>query len=244
MSQHNQRVKPKIWAIVPAAGSGTRFGSDLPKQYHSLAGEEVILRTLRLLSVVTRVSGITVGVAAHDPVWAGLLPRLPERVSSFEGGQTRSETVLNGLSKLIRQGREADWVLVHDSVRPCVRVQDINRLIDETGFCSPGGLLATPVSDTLKAVSPGHQVTGSVPRESLWRAQTPQLFPVGLLHEGLTKACAENFDCTDDAQALERLGLKPSVISGSSLNLKITRDSDLALAQAILDMQEELPCSE
>ena len=244
MSQHNQRVKPKIWAIVPAAGSGTRFGSDLPKQYHSLAGEEVILRTLRLLSVVTRVSGITVGVAANDPVWAGLLPRLPERVSSFEGGQTRSETVLNGLSELIRKGREADWVLVHDSVRPCVRVQDINRLIDETGFCSPGGLLATPVSDTLKAVSPVHQVTGSVPRESLWRAQTPQFFPVGLLHEGLTKACAENFDCTDDAQALERLGLKPSVISGSSLNLKITRDSDLALAQAILDMQEELPCSE
>ena len=152
--------------------------------------------------------------------------------------------MLNGLSELIRQGREADWVLVHDSVRPCVRVQDINRLIDETGFCSPGGLLATPVSDTLKAVSPGHEVTGSVSRESLWRAQTPQFFPVGLLHEGLTKARAENFDCTDDAQALERLGLKPRVISGSSLNLKITRDSDLPLAQAILEMQEELPCSE
>ena len=237
-------MKPKIWAIVPAAGSGTRFGSDLPKQYHCLAGEEVILRTLRLLSAVTRVSGISVGVAANDPVWAGLLPRLPERVSSFEGGQTRSETVLNGLSELIRQGKEADWVLVHDSVRPCVRVQDINRLIDETVFRSPGGLLATPVSDTLKTVLPSHEVTGSVSRESLWCAQTPQFFPVGLLHKGLTKACVENLDCTDDAQALERLGLKPRVISGSSLNLKITHDSDLALAQAILDMQEELPCSE
>ena len=83
-----------------------------------------------------------------------------------------------------------------------------------------------------------------MPRESLWRAQTPQFFPVGLLHEGLTKTCAENYDCTDDTQALERLGLKPRVILGSSLNLKITHDSDLALAQAILDMQEELPCFE
>ena len=237
-------MKPKIWAIVPAAGSGTRFGNDLPKQYHSLAGEEVILRTLRLLTAVTRVSGISVGVAANDPVWAGLLPRLPERVWSFEGGQTRSETVLNGLSELVRKGKEADWVLVHDSVRPCVRLQDINRLIDETGLRSPGGLLAAPVSDSLKAVSPSHEVTGSVSRESLWRAQTPQFFPVGLLYEGLTKACAENFDCTDDAQALERLGLKPRVISGSSLNLKITRDSDLPLAQGILDLQEELACSE
>ena len=184
------------------------------------------------------------GVAADDPVWEGLLPRLPERVWSYKGGQTRSETVLRGLSDLARKGRETDWVLVHDSVRPCVRVQDIDRLIDETGFRSPGGLLASPVSDTLKAVSPGHEVTGTVARKSLWRAQTPQFFPVELLYEGLTRACAENLDCTDDAQALEYLGLKPRVVSGSSDNLKITRESDLPLAKAILDMQEQLPCSE
>ena len=237
-------MKPKIWAIVPAAGSGTRFGSGLPKQYHCLAGEEVILRTLRLLTAVKRISGVGVGVAADDPVWEGLLPRLPERVWSYKGGQTRSETVLRGLSDLARKGRETDWVLVHDSVRPCVRVQDVNRLIDETGFRSPGGLLASPVSDTLKAVSSSHEVTGTVARKSLWRAQTPQFFPVGLLYEGLTRACAENLDCTDDAQALEYLGLKPRVVSGSSDNLKITRESDLPLAKAILDMQEQLPCSE
>ena len=237
-------MKPRIWAIVPAAGVGTRFGSGLPKQYHCLAGEEVILRTLRLLAAVPRISGIGVGLAADDPVWAGLLPRLPERVWSYKGGQTRSETVLNGLSELVRQGRETDWALVHDSVRPCVHVQDINRLIDETGFRSPGGLLATPVNDTLKGVSPSHEVTRTVSRESLWRAQTPQLFPVGLLHEGLSKVCVENLDCTDDAQALEYLGLKPRVILCSSHNLKITRESDLPLARAILDLQEQLPCSE
>lgn len=237
-------MKPRIWAIVPAAGAGTRFGSDLPKQYHRLAGEEVILRTLRLLTEVTRVSGIGVGLADDDSAWASLLPRLPEGVWSYKGGQTRGETVFRGLSELIRQGREADWVLVHDSVRPCVQVQDINRLIDETGFRSPGGLLATPVSDTLKTVLPNREITQTVSRESLWRAQTPQFFPVDLLHEGLSKAFAENLHCTDDAQALEYLGLSPRVVLGSSYNLKITRDSDLSLAEAILDLQEQLPCSE
>ena len=125
-----------------------------------------------------------------------------------------------------------------------MRVQDINQLIDETGFRSPGGLLATPVSDTLKTVLPNREITQTVSRESLWRAQTPQFFPVDLLHEGLSKALAENLDCTDDAQALEYLGLSPRVVLGSSYNLKITRDSDLSLAEAILDLQEQLPCSE
>jgi len=237
-------VKTRIWAIVPAAGTGTRFGSDLPKQYHTLNGEEVILRTLRRLNAVTRISGIGVGLAVDDPAWPSIIPRLPGSVWSYEGGQNRSETVRNGLSELTRQGKEADWVLVHDSVRPCVEVADINRLIDEIDFRFPGGLLATPVSDTLKAATRQSEVTQTVSRGSLWRAQTPQLFPVALLQEGLNKAGAENLECTDDAQAVEYLGLHPRIVAGSSHNLKITSGSDLSLAGAILDLQERVPCSE
>ena len=237
-------MKSRIWAIVPAAGAGTRFGSDLPKQYHTLAGEEVILRTLRRLNAVTRISGIGVGLAVDDPVWSSIVPRLPDSVWSYEGGQNRSETVRNGLSELTRQGREADWVLVHDSVRPCVEVADINRLIDEIDFRFPGGFLATPVSDTLKTATRQSEVTQTVSRESLWYAQTPQLFPVALLQEGLNKAGAKNLECTDDAQAVEYLGLHPRIVAGSSHNLKITSGSDLSLASAILGLQERTPCSE
>ena len=237
-------MKSRIWAIVPAAGAGTRFGSDLPKQYHTLAGEEVILQTLRRLNAVTRISGIGVGLAVDDPNWPSIVPRLPGSVWSYEGGQNRSETVRNGLSELTRQGREADWVLVHDSVRPCVEAADINRLIDEIDFRFPGGLLATPVSDTLKVATRQSEVTQTVSRGSLWRAQTPQLFPVALLLEGLNKVGAENLECTDDAQAVEYLGLHPRIVAGSSRNLKITSGSDLSLAGAILNLQERVPCSE
>ena len=125
-----------------------------------------------------------------------------------------------------------------------MEVADINRLIDEIDFRFPGGLLATPVSDTLKTATRQSEVTQTVSRESLWYAQTPQLFPVALLQEGLNKAGAKNLECTDDAQAVEYLGLHPRIVSGSSQNLKITSGSDLSLASAILDLQERTPCSE
>jgi len=204
----------------------------------------VILRTLRRLNAVTRISGIGVGLAVDDPAWSSIVSRLPDSVWSYEGGQNRSETVRNGLSELTRRGKEADWVLVHDSVRPCVEVEEMNRLIDEIDFRSPGGLLATPVSDTLKAATRQSEVTQTVSRDNLWQAQTPQLFPVALLQEALNKAGAENLKITDDAQAVEYLGLQPRIVAGSSHNLKITTGSDLSLAGAILDLQERVPCSE
>tara|TARA_Y100000588_G_scaffold348514_1_gene398128 strand:- start:1044 stop:1406 length:363 start_codon:yes stop_codon:yes gene_type:complete len=120
----------------------------------------------------------------------------------------------------------------------------MNRLIDEIDFRSPGGLLATPVSDTLKAATRQSEVTQTVSRDNLWQAQTPQLFPVALLQEALNKAGAENLKITDDAQAVEYLGLQPRIVAGSSHNLKITTGSDLSLAGAILDLQERVPCSE
>ena len=128
--------------------------------------------------------------------------------------------------------------------RPCVCAEDVNRLIDAVEFQHPGGLLASPVNDTLKSADEGAQVTQTLPRANLWRAQTPQLFPVRLLQEALTQAGKQKRECTDDAQAIEQLGLRPKLVVCADHNLKITHQSDLALARAILLQQESNTCSE
>jgi len=236
-------VNKRIWAIVPAAGIGARFGSDLPKQYYELAAIPIILRTLQRLDAVSRVSGIGVGIAAHDDAWAGLASDLSESIWSFPGGSTRLETVSNGLKELVNRGEGDAWALVHDAVRPCVCVEDVDRLIDAVDFEPPGGLLASQVSDTVKSVDAAAEVTQTVPRANLWRAQTPQLFPIGLLQEALTQAINQRRECTDDAQAIEQLGLRPKIVPCADHNLKITQRSDLVLAQAILSQQESTACS-
>jgi|TARA_Y100000310_G_scaffold199512_1_gene199481 2-C-methyl-D-erythritol 4-phosphate cytidylyltransferase len=236
-------VNTKIWAIVAAAGVGARFSSGLPKQYCELAGTPIIVRTLRRLAEVARVAGIGVGIAPGDSAWAGLTAALPPSVWSFTGGATRSETVQNGLAELMKRGEGDAWVLVHDAARPCVQAEDINRLIDAVNYEAPGGLLATLISDTVKSVDDTLRVAKTVPRANLWRAQTPQLFPVDLLHRALTQCCERQRECTDDAQAIEHLGMQPSIVPCAGHNLKITRRSDLALATAILQEQESNACS-
>ena len=237
-------MNTNIWAIVPAAGIGRRFGSELPKQYYELGAKPVIIRTLQRLTGVDRISGIGVGLSPDDTTWGRIAPDLPEMVWSFAGGSTRSETVSNGLDELVSRGEGDAWVLVHDAVRPCVCAEDVNRLIDAVEFQHPGGLLASPVNDTLKSADEGAQVTQTLPRANLWRAQTPQLFPVRLLQEALIQAGKQKRECTDDAQAIEQLGLRPKLVVCADHNLKITHRSDLALARAILLQQESNTCSE
>ena len=237
-------MNTNIWAIVPAAGKGRRFGSELPKQYYELGAKPVIIRTLQRLTGVDRISGIGVGLSPDDTTWGRIAPDLPEMVWSFAGGSTRSETVSNGLNELVSRGEGDAWVLVHDAVRPCVCAEDVNRLIDAVEFQHPGGLLASPVHDTLKSADGRAQVTQTLPRANLWRAQTPQLFPVRLLQEALIQAGKQKRECTDDAQAIEQLGLRPKLVVCADHNLKITHQSDLALARAILLQQESNTCSE
>ena len=236
-------MNTKIWAIVPAAGIGIRFGSEMPKQYYELAAKPIIIRTLQRLGDVGRISGIGVGISPHDAAWARVTSGLSEAVWSFVGGSTRLETVSNGLDELVSRGEGSAWVLIHDAVRPCVCAEDVNRLIDAVDFQPPGGLLASPVNDTLKSADEAAQVTQTVPRANLWRAQTPQLFPVRLLQEALIQAGNQKLECTDDAQAIEHMGLRPKIIACADHNLKITQRSDLALACAILSQQESNACS-
>ncbi len=226
---------PPFWFVVPAAGTGRRFGTDLPKQYATVAGKTVIEHTLeRLLALQPR--GLVVAVAPGDTLWRSLeLSRHP-LVHTVEGGAERADSVRRALAALTDEARDGDWVLVHDVARPCVTRADIRKLIQATTG-GDGGLLAAPVSDTLKQVGADHQVDKTLDRSALWAAMTPQMFPFALLREALDKARADGWTPTDEAAAVEALGRAVRVVQGRRDNIKITLREDLAIAETILRWQ-------
>lgn len=225
---------PKLWAVVPAAGIGARMAAELPKQYLPLAGATILEQTVAVLLRVTGIARLVVAVAAEDTRWQ-TLPGLTEpRVQITQGGASRAESVLAGLRAL--PADDKDWVLVHDAARPCVTRGDIEKLVQEVGEHTVGGILGCPVRDTMKRVSAG-SITATVAREQLWHALTPQLFRVGLLREALGAALAEGANITDEASALEWSGQSARMIAGRSDNLKITEPLDLALAEFTLQRQ-------
>ena len=239
----------KCWLIVPAAGSGSRFGGERPKQYASLAGRTVIEQTLaRLLAVETQ--ALVVAVNPDDHYWPSLDILKHPKIRVSAGGVARADSVYLSLQSIADEADEMDWVLVHDVARPCVRVADIRRLIETLSAHPVGGLLATPVSATLKRVgglqgptTSSLQTAGTVletvSREHLWAAATPQMFRFGLLMKAL-KGCRDGgVSPTDEAAAIERLGLQAEVVEGHSDNLKITHGADLALAEAVLAYQQQ-----
>lgn len=229
-----------IWAVVPAAGVGARMRSAVPKQYLALAGRPVILHTLERLCTHTRVQGVLVGLAAGDSRWADCAAacgRLPRFLGTYLGGETRGHTVLNGLKVLSLHARADDWVLVHDAVRPCVRHADIDKLVDTVLAGEQGGLLALPVTDTVKRAGEDGRVLETVAREGLWRALTPQLFRLGQLSAALEQALAGGHEITDEAAAMEAAGFRPRLVAGSPDNVKITLPADIALAELYLSRQ-------
>jgi 2-C-methyl-D-erythritol 4-phosphate cytidylyltransferase len=221
-----------IVAIVPAAGLGTRLGDARPKQYLDLNGLPMIHHTLAALAAVRRIARIFAVLAPGDQHWDQFDWRaLNGRVEVLRcGGAQRGETVLNALDSLSATLKPQDWVLVHDAARPCIRRELIDQFLDELEGDSVGGLLALPVSDTLKAADESQRVARTVPRESLWRAQTPQMFRAGLL----ARAMRAQPNATDEAQAIEALGHAPKLVAGDSANLKVTYASDLKLADILL----------
>ena len=222
------------WAVVPAAGHGSRFGGALPKQYTPLLGLPMLSWSLQSLLDDATVVGVMVAVAADDALWPNLPESSTERVYTCSGGSRRDLSVCNALQALAGRAAERDWVLVHDAARPCLRQADLDRLYIELDGDPVGGLLAVPVSDTLKRAGPEQRVHGTVRREELWHALTPQMFRYGLLHRALCLCIERERIVTDEASAIEMLGLEPRLVRGHADNIKVTNAEDAALAAAIL----------
>ena len=225
------------WAILPAAGIGRRMGSNTPKQYLPLDGIPVIVRTLQRLLAVAAIDKIVVVLHPQDDHWKTLDIPGGERMACTEGGQARYQSVLNGLRALSGAAQESDWVLVHDAVRPCVPVADIEKLIATLQSHDVGGLLATPVDNTLKQAGQDLVVSSTVDRNLYFNALTPQMFRYGLLLAAMERVERDKLAITDEAAAMESMGLRPQLVQGSKTNIKITHDADLALAAAILRQQ-------
>lgn len=213
-----------------------------PKQYLPLRGRPAIMHALERVASHPWVEGVLVGLAPHDPFWSTLqseLSRLPKVLGTYEGGAERADTVLRGLRALEGRAQTNDWVLVHDAARPCVRRQDIDALIAEAYAHPDGGLLAVPIADTVKRTDSVRNVTETVARENLWRALTPQLFPLRKLRVALEQAARDGVSVTDEAVAIERAGGRPRIVAGHADNIKITVPEDLVLAEFLLARQEQ-----
>lgn len=252
----------EIYALIAAAGIGSRVGSDIPKQYHQLAGTSILARSIQRLLSVKAVNNVVVSIAEADIWWPQETVADHPMVTSVTGGASRSASVLEGLKHILNKGAEDSWVLVHDAARPLVRSEDIEQLIvavSDANAC--GGILAVPVTDTIKlafdkneselssaskgAVSaePGspasdqQHIRSTPERSQLWQAQTPQLFPVKALHDAIASALDADLAITDEASALEVLGHAPILVEGRTDNIKITHAADVALAEHLLSLQ-------
>jgi len=228
-----------IWCVVPAAGSGSRFGSDIPKQYLLLNDFTVMQHTLDRLGAVSAITGIVVAIAANDSQAIRLPYRFADKLQFVTGGASRADSVLAGLDALQDCARDEDWVLVHDVARPCVRVADIEKLIHIAGVHPAGGILANRVRDTMKRGDASLNIVATVPRDDLWHALTPQMFRFGLLRRALMAALAAGREITDEASAVEQLGLQACLVEGARDNLKITWPEDLRLAEILLGEQAD-----
>ncbi len=223
--------------MVPAAGAGRRFASEIPKQYLMLADRTVMQHTLDRLCQMAEIARVIVACAADDERAARLAYARPEKLQFVTGGRERADSVLAGLNALRDMAADDDWVLVHDVARPCVRVADIEKLMQATVLHAAGGILANPVRDTMKRGNAEQGIAATVDRSALWHALTPQLFPYGLLVSALEAALAQGLPVTDEASALELQGLSPLLVEGARDNIKITFPEDLRLAEMFLAAQ-------
>ena len=227
---------PRLYALVPCAGTGTRAGAAGPKQYQMLAGKPLVLHTLSAFADVARIDRTLVVVAPDDEVLANLETPSKRCWIAACGGSTRAESVFNGLNWLVEEGAAAhDWVLVHDAARCLIRPDQINSLIDACLHDEVGGLLALPLPDTLKQAQ-GKRVQVTLQRQDKWLAQTPQMFRIGSLLEALQLAGDR---VTDESSAIEALGLAPLLVPGSAQNFKVTYPEDFALAESLLQSRHK-----
>lgn len=226
---------PKTFAIVPAAGSGSRLGGDVPKQYLEIGGRSLLERSVAPLLAAAWIDEVLVIVAPGDRRAAQRLGAHPRLRVSAVGGATRRDTVLNAIATIA--GAEDDWVVVHDAARPGLDAAALERLRAALASSAVGGLLALPVADTLKRAGPGGgrnpAIAATIEREGIWLAQTPQMFRLGLLRDALAAAPL----ATDESSAVEALGHHPLLVPGSWRNFKVTTSDDLAAMRQLLDKE-------
>ncbi|MEK9826069.1 MAG: 2-C-methyl-D-erythritol 4-phosphate cytidylyltransferase [Methylotenera sp.] len=222
--------------IIPAAGTGNRMATAIPKQYLPLNGKPMVSHSIQTFFASPRIAGIHLALSPDDFFWRSLTLDDNSRLNlHYTGGETRAQTVLNTLNAIRAKLEPDDWILVHDAARPGLTDKLLNALLDELESDAVGGLLALPLADTLKQGNVDARVTQTIPREGLWQAQTPQMFRFQVLHDALSA-----FDGvpTDEAQAVEALGLQPKLVMGSLRNMKVTYPQDLALME--LMMQKDI----
>lgn len=218
--------------LIPAAGSGSRMESAFPKQYLMLNGKALIQHVVELFASIEKIASVHVILSPQDSYWETLNIAGNTEVRIHHcGGNTRAETVLNGLKAIENQVSQDDWILVHDAARPGLSAVLLNQLLDSLKEDAVGGLLAVPLADTLKRADDSGHVAATIPRTALWQAQTPQMFRYGMLKNAL-----ESFQGspTDEAEAIEALGLKPKLVTGELRNLKVTYAQDLVVLAALL----------
>jgi 2-C-methyl-D-erythritol 4-phosphate cytidylyltransferase len=227
---------PRLWLIVPAAGIGQRMQAGQPKQYLRIDQRFILDITLSRLMDSAPFSGCMVPLHPADHWWQDTRASGDSRIQTCTGGSERACSVLSALHAMVEQVCDEDWVLVHDAARPCLHARDLSNLIDRLYTHPIGGLLASPVADTLKRASTGElpEVEETVDRTGLWRALTPQMFRYRLLVESLEAALEKSLPITDASSAMEFSGNMPVLVEGRPDNIKITVPADLALAGFIL----------
>jgi 2-C-methyl-D-erythritol 4-phosphate cytidylyltransferase len=230
---------PQVHALIPAAGRGTRYGGAVLKQYLPVCGKAVLAHSIRIFQFHPMIAGITVVLAEDDQWFESAVGSLSAAVETVTGGDTRAQSVRNGLRFIADKYSDSDWALIHDGARPCLSPVSLERLLEQ-GLQSPdGAILAMPVGDTLKHAGEEREITATVDRSGLWAAQTPQLFRVGALAGAIDAAHEAGQALTDEASAMEFVGARPKLVMGSVANIKITHPTDLAIAEALLGRNEQ-----
>ncbi|WP_151748172.1 2-C-methyl-D-erythritol 4-phosphate cytidylyltransferase [Acinetobacter lactucae] len=233
---HPQISRTKLWAVIPAAGSGSRFSKTELKQYQYIQNRTVLEHTIARISQLA-LNGYVLAIGAQDTFAQTLAFQNIDKAHFCTGGAERVHSVLNALNYLLTFADENDWVLVHDAARPCVTIDCLNALVAKAIESNDSAILAIPVRDTLKYVELNNRINKTVSRDSLWQAQTPQIAKIGKLKKAIEYALENHIAITDEASALEYMGETVQVVMGRSDNIKITYPDDLELARLILQSQ-------
>lgn len=226
--------KTKIWALIPAAGIGSRMKAELPKQYLEIDGKTILEHSLSKFLEHPSIDKVVVALNPNDNHWPKLKIAKHPKIIAVEGGETRAESVLNGLKAIQQQQGQNDWVMVHDAARPCLDAGSIDALIQAGKDSKQGVILAIPSVDTIKLANANQTIDKTLSREQIWLAQTPQYFPVEALTIAIETGLQKALPITDEASAIEAQGQHPALVIGTRKNIKVTDPEDMMLASVWL----------